>query len=58
MMAMSQGIMQPPMGQYGMTVGDYGMYAYGGYLPHAQEGYAINPYENARTKQGNVTLIR
>jgi hypothetical protein len=55
MMAMSQGMMQSPMGQYGMTVGDYGMYAYGGYLPQAQTGLNINPYEDARTKQGNVT---
>jgi len=55
MAMMGQGMMQPPMGRYGMNVGEYDMYAYGGYLPHAQTGYNINPYENARTKQGNVT---
>ena len=56
MAMMGQGMMQGmPMGQYGTIMGDYSDYAYGGYIPHAKNGYAINPYENAHTKQGNVT---
>jgi len=49
---MEQGMM-PPMAAYGYEMPSY--MAYGGYLPEAQEGVVINPYENARTAQGNVT---
>lgn len=49
---MEQGMM-PPMAAYGYEVPSY--MAYGGYLPEAQEGIVINPYENARTAKGNVT---
>jgi hypothetical protein len=56
MAMMGQGMMQGmPMGQYGMFMGDYSDYAYGGYIPHAQTGYNITPYEEARYEKGNVT---
>lgn len=57
---------QSPMAAYGMEMGGFNMpytpaYAYGGYLRKAAEGEfmepieGVDPYEQAKTKQGNVT---
>ena len=54
---------QAPMAAYGMEMGGYSMpytpdYAYGGFLRKAVEGEeveGVDPYEQAKTKQGNVT---
>lgn len=52
-MMMEQDMGQVPMAQYGYEIPSY--MAYGGYIPEAQEGIVINPYEKARTKKGNTT---
>ena len=44
--AMSPEMMQQPMPSE---------FAYGGYIPQAQNGLIIKPYEEARTPEGNVT---
>jgi len=54
---------QQPMAAYGMEMGGYSMpfypdYGYGGSLRRAAEGEeveGVDPYEQAKTKQGNVT---
>jgi hypothetical protein len=60
---------QAPMAAYGMEMGGFSMpytpdYAYGGFLRRAAEGEemepvepleGVDPYEQAKTKQGNVT---
>jgi hypothetical protein len=46
-----------PMAQYGMSMGNYYTPSFmsGGYIPQAQEGITINPYESAKTAKGNIT---
>jgi hypothetical protein len=56
--AMTEEMMQnAPMAQYGMSMGNYYTPSFmaGGYIPQAQEGITINPYESAKTAKGNVT---
>jgi hypothetical protein len=56
--AMTEEMMQnAPMAQYGMSMGNYYTPSFmsGGYIPQAQEGIIINPYESAKTAKGNVT---
>ena len=56
--AMTEEMMQnAPMAQYGMSMSDYYTPSFmsGGYMPQAQEGVIINPYESAKTSKGNVT---
>lgn len=52
-MMMEQAMGQQPMAQYGYQIPSY--MAYGGYMPEAQEGIIINPYEGGRTKAGTTT---
>jgi len=56
--AMTEEMMQSaPMAQYGMSIGDNYTPSFmsDGYIPQAQEGIVINPYESAKTTEGNVT---
>jgi len=59
-MASEQMMGAPPMAMYGMNMGGYDFpyypneMAYGGSLPKAAAG-VITPYEEAKTKKGNVT---
>ena len=56
--AMTEEMMQnAPMAQYGMSMGDYYTPSFmsGGYIPQAQDGISIQPYEGGRTTQSTTT---